>query len=298
MSGLEGRARRLLLAYPPGYRAERSEEIIGTLLEASTPGRDWPAPREAWSLIAAGLRARAARNRQQPAITSLRLTLLLAAALWLTWDPYQLLWFLNVSPRGQALSLLGGLLIAATIAAPWFVPRLVTVLLAAGTTLALGVAYYHIDQPANLVYLAPHVVPPLALAAAAAAGPARPPRAWLWLPGALVAASALFYAQHMVSAALASSLIGIAGTVTAYGIVCAAALWLVVDVRPAIAFLIGWEWLLAPAVAFAAIRGTWLTGSYYIALAAPLAAGAVALAIRRLHRNPALDRTWPLDNAR
>jgi hypothetical protein len=286
MSSLEGRARLLLRAYPPAYRAERGGEIIGTLLEGSPPGRRWPAPGEAWSLINGGLRARAAANRRQPAVTSMRLTLLLAAALWLTWDPWQLLWFLNVSQRGQALSLLGGLLLAATIAAPWLAPRGVTVLLAAGTALALGLAYYHVDQPPSLVYLAPRVIPPLALAIAAAAGPARPPRAWLWLPGALVAASVLFYAQHMASTASAISLIGIAGTVTAYGIVGATVLWLAVDIRPAIAFLIGWEWLLAPNAAFAAIRGTWLAGSYYITLAAPLAAGAAALAISRLARKP------------
>jgi len=286
MSRLEGRARLLLRAYPPGYRAERGAEIIGTLLEASPPGRRWPAAREARSLVIAGLRARAARNRRQPLAASLRLTLLLAGALWLAWDQWQLLWFLNVSPLGQALSLLGGLLVAATIAAPWFAPRGVTVLLAAGTTVALAVAYYHVDQPANLVYLAPHLVPPLALAIAAAAGQARPPRAWLLLPGALVTASVLFYGQHMVSTALASSLIGIAGTAVAWSIVGATLAWLIVDVRPAIAFLIGWEWLLAPDAAFAAIRGTWLTGSYYLALAIPLAAAAVALAIGRPLRKP------------
>lgn len=288
MSGLETRARRLLRAYPPSYRAERGEEIIGTLLDASPPGRDWPAPRDARSLIAAGLRVRAARNRQQPVATSLRLTLLLAAALWLTWDPYQLLWFINVSPLGQALSLLGGVLVAATVAAPWFARRGVTVALAVSTALALGLAYYHVYEPVNPVYLALYVVPPLAMAVVAAAEPVRPPRAWLWLPASLFAASALFYLQHMVNGALASSLVGIVATVIAYGLVCATVLWLAVDVRPAIAFLIGWEWLLGPRAAFAAIRGTWLTGSYYAALAVPLAAGGLAIAIVRLRRKSAL----------
>jgi hypothetical protein len=287
MSGLEARTRLLLRAYPPAYRADRGEEIIGTLLEASAPGRSWPAPREARSLVAAGLRVRAAANRQQPAVTSLRLTLLLAAVLWLSWDPYGLLWFLDVSPRGEALSLLAGLLVAATVAAPWFAPSGVTVLLAAGTAAALGLAYDHVDQPPSLVYLAPHVIPPLALAIAAAAGPARPPRAWLWLPGALLTASVLLYAQHMVISTLASSIIGFAGGGIAYGILAATVLWLAVDVRPAIALLIGWEWLLGPAAAFAAVRGTWLPGSYYTALGVPLAAGGVILAIKRLARRPA-----------
>jgi hypothetical protein len=39
---LERRARWLLRAYPAAYRADRGEEIIGTLLEAVPPGRDWP----------------------------------------------------------------------------------------------------------------------------------------------------------------------------------------------------------------------------------------------------------------
>jgi hypothetical protein len=56
--------------------------------------------------------------------------------------------------------------------------------------------------------------------------------------------------------------------------------WLAVDVRPAIALLIGLEWLLGPTAAFAAVRGTWLPGSYYTALGVPLAAGGVILAIK------------------
>src|SRR5262249_12370378 len=257
--------------------AERGEEIISTLLEASPPGREWPAPRDAWSLIAGGLRVRAAGNRQLPVATSLRLTLLLAAALWLTWDPYQLLWFINVTPLGQALRLRGGVLVAATVAAPWFAPRAVTVSLAGSTALALGLAYYHLYEPVSPVYVALYVVPPLALAVVASTEPVRPPRAWLWLPASLFAASALFYVQHMVASALASSIVGIAATVIAYGIVCATVLWLAVDVRPAIAFLVGWEWLLGPQAALAAIHGTWMRASYYAWLAVPLAAGGLAV---------------------
>jgi hypothetical protein len=288
MSNLEARARRLLRAYPPSYRADRGEEIISTLLEASPPGREWPALRDAWSLVTGGLRVRAARNRQLPVATNLRLTLLLAAALWLTWDPYQLLWFINVSPLGHALSLLGGVLVAATVAAPWFAPRPVTVSLAASTALALGLAYYHAYKPVNPVYVALYVVPPLAVAVVAATEPVRPPRAWLCLPASLFAASALFYVQHMVASALAESIVGIAATVIAYGIVCATVLWLAVDIRPAIAFLIGWEWLLGPRAALAAIHGTWMTASYYAWLAVPLAAGGLAIAIVRLRRKSAL----------
>ena len=66
--GSEGRlvrrARWLLRAYPAAYRANRGEEIIGTLLEAVPPGRDWPSSRETVALVAAGLRARRAASTE------------------------------------------------------------------------------------------------------------------------------------------------------------------------------------------------------------------------------------------
>ncbi len=281
MSGLEGRARLLLRAYPPGYRADRGEEIVATLLEGSPPGRNWPAPREVISVAVAGLRVRAVGNRQQPVRTSLRLTLILAAVLWLVRTLAQLPWLVHLSLLGLTLSLVVGPLIAAAIAAPWVAPRRVTVLLAAACMLALGLAYYHANHHASLVDLVPAVIPPLALAAATAAGPARPPRAWLWLPAGLAAASALYYAHDAVRNPLVSATAGIAGTLIACGIAAATLLWLVTDLRPAVAFLLGWAWILAPAVAFAAVRGTWLGGSYYLALSVPLAVCCVAMTLMR-----------------
>ena len=68
-SRLERRV-RLLLRLPKGYRADRGEELLGTLLEATPDGRDWPAARDCWSLLAGGARARRASNlrrRRQPA---------------------------------------------------------------------------------------------------------------------------------------------------------------------------------------------------------------------------------------
>ena len=61
---LECRIRLMLRAYPPGYRADRGEEVLGTLLEATADGRDWPSARDCWSLLAGGTRARRASNRQ------------------------------------------------------------------------------------------------------------------------------------------------------------------------------------------------------------------------------------------
>jgi hypothetical protein len=56
---LERRYRRLLLAYPPDYRAAHGEEIIGTLLEAASPTQRSPSGREATGLLLGGLRTRA-----------------------------------------------------------------------------------------------------------------------------------------------------------------------------------------------------------------------------------------------
>jgi hypothetical protein len=55
---LERRCRLLLRAYPAWYRRKRSEEILGTLLEASPPGRRWPSFRDARALVIGGLRVR------------------------------------------------------------------------------------------------------------------------------------------------------------------------------------------------------------------------------------------------
>ena len=58
MTPLERHCRWLLRAYPGGYRRERAGEMLGTLLEASPPGRSWPSLRDARSLIIGGLRVR------------------------------------------------------------------------------------------------------------------------------------------------------------------------------------------------------------------------------------------------
>jgi hypothetical protein len=58
VSALERRCRRLLLAYPAWYRRRRGEEMLGTLLEASPPGRRLPSFRDTRALITGGLRVR------------------------------------------------------------------------------------------------------------------------------------------------------------------------------------------------------------------------------------------------
>lgn len=58
MTGLERRCRWLLRAYPAWYRRGRSGEMLGTLLEASGPGRRWPSFRDTRALVLGGLRVR------------------------------------------------------------------------------------------------------------------------------------------------------------------------------------------------------------------------------------------------
>ena len=58
MTLLERRCRWLLYAYPAWYRRDRGGEMLGTLLEASPPGRRWPSFRDARALVIGGLRVR------------------------------------------------------------------------------------------------------------------------------------------------------------------------------------------------------------------------------------------------
>jgi hypothetical protein len=58
VSALERHCGWLLHAYPGWYRRERAGEMLGTLLEASPPGRSWPSFRDAQALVIGGLRVR------------------------------------------------------------------------------------------------------------------------------------------------------------------------------------------------------------------------------------------------
>jgi hypothetical protein len=55
---LERHGRWVLRAYPAWYRRDRAAEMLGTLLEASQPGRKWPSFRDARALVIGGLRVR------------------------------------------------------------------------------------------------------------------------------------------------------------------------------------------------------------------------------------------------
>ncbi|GAA0917387.1 hypothetical protein [Nonomuraea longicatena] len=56
---LERRYRRLLLAYPSGYRRDHGDELLDVLVESTAPGRTRPPLREAVGLLLGGARTRA-----------------------------------------------------------------------------------------------------------------------------------------------------------------------------------------------------------------------------------------------
>ncbi|GGM88662.1 hypothetical protein GCM10011609_26760 [Lentzea pudingi] len=58
-SRLEHAYRRLLRWYPAGYRAEREQEMLGTLCEMAEPGQTRPTARERASLLGGAVRAHA-----------------------------------------------------------------------------------------------------------------------------------------------------------------------------------------------------------------------------------------------
>ena len=120
VSRLERRARWLLRAYPPGYRADWGEEILGTLLEVTPPARIWPTARDLTSILAGGIRARRNGNGRQGPAVALRQTAVLGIALYISSLLSDDLGRLSSSagPFGRSV-LLALVPLAATLAAAW-----------------------------------------------------------------------------------------------------------------------------------------------------------------------------------
>jgi hypothetical protein len=191
MTALERRCRWLLRAYPAWYRRERGDEMLGTLMEASPPGRRRPSLRDARALIMGGLRVRAGQDQRLTTAAGLRLAALLGAALallgltasylsdaTLAWSHF----FPRSSGAGSFAAF--GLLTLAVVGAAWFAPRAVAAVLAlaaaAGYLLFWGDRVMAI-QPAGL----------LVMVAILVLGRERLPRSWLWLAGAVLGAKML-----------------------------------------------------------------------------------------------------------
>jgi len=80
-AALERRYRRLLLAYPRSYRRRHGTEVLTTLMDAATPGRDRPTGREIRNLLAGGLRQRFRLPVGRPMIAVAALSALVLGAL-------------------------------------------------------------------------------------------------------------------------------------------------------------------------------------------------------------------------
>jgi hypothetical protein len=221
VSRLERRSRLLLRAYPAAYRRDRGDEILGTLAEATPPERDWPRWRDIRGLIAGGLRARAALNRQLTTTTNLRTAVLVGVAAYLSFSTAAAYAGTGlVSPAGATL--LTAPLIAATVLLAWVSRRRVLVLAAALPAIA-AVCY---AGPWGH-YVAGDTVTRLVCVAALTAlsgGTKRPSLRWLWPVGVVAAVPIL---ASIGPDFLAAALL--------LGLGAASIAWFAVDARPALA---------------------------------------------------------------
>jgi hypothetical protein len=255
-TSLERRARALLLAYPAEYRWERAEEMIGTLLEATPPGRSFPSARDAWGLIAGGRHARAARNGGLSARTHLRLTLLLALSVYLGQEVVMLL----INKDSQWFVAMGGVFALALALAPWLRSRAAaTALIIPGGGLyawtVLGLSHPSVASVIQGVrWDAPGLIAVGALVALSGGSP-RLPSSWVWLswlaPAVVLAVRLSPFHGGIVreSNVYLYTLVALAAVV-----VC----WLATDARPALALCVAQLLTLAPSlIIWTATAGSW-----------------------------------------
>jgi hypothetical protein len=263
MTRLERRCRWLLHAYPASYRAERGEEILGTLLENAAPGMAWPTRREARALVLGGVRVRAGQNHRLSTAGNVRLSIMLGLAVGIGLlgsggTRYPRL-YLNVN---YPIMLRGGpppsatwagvhfaglwpiaAAFALTACAPvviWVArrPTAVSLLLAAAVVApfaedAVGYAALSSGQ-ALAIWLSPSLLL-VTLAAITAMGTDRPPRAWLWwyaLPCAWIVAERVAEILPVADGRILFDL----PLIPAF--VLGAVLWVIVDARPALALAV------------------------------------------------------------
>jgi hypothetical protein len=233
MSPLERRCRLLLRAYQAPYREVRGEEIIGTLLEATPPGRSWPLPRDIRCLIAGGLRARAAQPRQFTTATNLRVAALAGLAAYLTYSASAILSdYVRADLMSGQLSAPAGWPLATvvlpliTMALAWRSRRRLIVLV--GTLPAAAAIIYAGPWQGLAVGFSVVRLACLAVLVALAGYAERPGWRWCWplgllaiAPLPLAAVTGRFAGVYLVALALAVGVLSIAG--------------IVIDARPAIA---------------------------------------------------------------
>ncbi len=217
LTTLERHSRLLLRAYPVGYRRQRAEEMLGTLLDTTPPGRTWPLPRDVIALLLGGLRARSGQDQRFSTQASLRMAALLGCASYLTFTALNYASYglvpgvliMHSATRRTANGLasvwsmsdgrasLPPLIVAPVILAaallPWFASRKIVALgaaLAGTATVTFDVltsaAHNWATSPDPQIL---QIVAPLAALVLLTSRRQRPPRLWLWLPGLVVALS-------------------------------------------------------------------------------------------------------------
>jgi hypothetical protein len=245
MTILERHCQLLLRAYPAAYREVRGEEIIGTLLEATPPGRSWPRPRDMRCLIVGGFRARAAQPRQFTTAANLRAATLAGVVAYLAFTASGVLSsFLRMGfiPDAEQVAIIGapsfGWQLAAVmlplvpIALMWLSRRRVVVLLSAlpAAAAACYVGPWHgFGVGSTVVRLAC-----LAALVALAGTAERPSWRWFW-PLGLVAIAPLLVTAAGRFATFATG-VTLAALVLALSVISIA--WMVIDARPAIAMAV------------------------------------------------------------
>jgi hypothetical protein len=305
---LERRARWLLRAYPAAYRADRGEEIIGTLLEAVPPGRDWPSARETVALAAAGLSARRAANLRQGLAASLRQVAVAGAAVYLAQLPALGLGAVVWSARRGHLSFLFweyewlfyalGVLALVILAAGWFGRRW---LVAAGAAAAVTAAmsFLLMWQAWDLmIVLAEFIGPPVVVFLLFARRIYRPPLSLLWLPGLALGVALAESLANTVPAFLGAitaetTLLSPYTTGLSLVPVLVAVCWLATDVRPLASLVFAFT-VSRVVYGFAYGRPSVTVGPTVITLgitASLVAVCALAwLLRRRIHASPANDQ--------
>jgi hypothetical protein len=232
MTALERNSRRLLRVYPAAYRRDRGDEIIGTLLDTTTAGRSWPRFCDVRALLAGGVKARAAQNRQRSAGANLRAAVMVGITLYFSF--WISTYLVNVIVTGWSSwpAALCGLFIVATVVVAWTGSR-IGVLAAALAGSAVIVAFGFGAAP----WLGVRLVELLGLIGLAVLtrSAARPSWRWLWLPGLIIAPSVLVEsvgAFMWLSYGLSRfALIGFAA------IAVGALAWFAIDARLMVAFL-------------------------------------------------------------
>jgi hypothetical protein len=266
----------LLRAYPAAYRAERGEEIVGTLLETSPEGRAWPLPRDIRSLVTGGLAARAALRGARTTAANLRIAVLVGVTAYLAYNAAAVLGFFLYTTTSLARygpvdwpQVIGTGLSAACALIAWVSRRRAIVL-----TIALPAAAAFVIAGPWRTMFGPAVTELACVTALIAlSGGDRPSRRWLWPVGLIVLATALMPVNG-----------GVLLFTCVLSLVFASIVWFAVDARPVIASVVFVSALYLPAMI------DQLANGFIPPVGAPLLAICVALsalAIWRLRRQSA-----------